>query len=171
MDETGLLVEIQPWEKGDLLLLRAAMGTEQMTEHVGGPETDEQIAARHERYLSRLGGAGQMYKIVLSGAQRSVGTIGFWARPWRGETVFEIGWRVLPPFQGRGVATAAVRAAIEDARADGRHNHLHAFPAVENEASNAICRKVGFVLLAECDFEYPPGRIMRANDWALDLNA
>ena len=46
---------------------------------------------------------------------------------------------------------------------------LHAFPAVDNAASNGLCRKVGFLYVAECDFEYPPGHIMHCNDWRLDL--
>ena len=46
---------------------------------------------------------------------------------------------------------------------------MHAFPAVENAPSNAICRKLGFTLLDEHDFEYPPGTVMRCNDWRLDL--
>ena len=46
---------------------------------------------------------------------------------------------------------------------------LHAFPSVANAASNAVCRKVGFVELGECDFEYPAGHPIRCNDWRLDL--
>ncbi|MGS2645029.1 LysE family translocator [Streptosporangium sp. G12] len=42
-------------------------------------------------------------------------------------------------------------------------------PSVGHPASNAICRKLGFFLLGECDFEYPPGTTMRCNDWRLDL--
>ena len=55
------------------------------------------------------------------------------------------------------------------ARHDGRHRFVHAFPAVDNAASNAICRKLGFELLGATEFEYPPGRPMVCNDWRLDL--
>jgi RimJ/RimL family protein N-acetyltransferase len=48
---------------------------------------------------------------------------------------------------------------------------VHAFPSVENAASNAICRKAGFSLLREHDFEYPKGHPMRCNDWRFDLLA
>jgi RimJ/RimL family protein N-acetyltransferase len=41
---------------------------------------------------------------------------------------------------------------------------------VENLASNAICRKLGFTLVEEAEFEYPPGNFMRCNDWRLDLS-
>ena len=36
-------------------------------------------------------------------------------------------------------------------------------------ASNAICRKAGFTLVGETDIEYPPGSIMRCNEWRLGL--
>jgi RimJ/RimL family protein N-acetyltransferase len=60
---------------------------------------------------------------------------------------------------------------IDEARRQRRHRYLHAFPGVENEPSNAICRKLGFELLEALEFEYPPGNSMRCNDWRLDLLA
>jgi RimJ/RimL family protein N-acetyltransferase len=48
---------------------------------------------------------------------------------------------------------------------------MHAFPTVDNGPSNAICRKVGFTFQEEVDFEFPPGNLMRCNDWRLDLFA
>ncbi|WP_420803227.1 GNAT family N-acetyltransferase [Streptomyces spiramyceticus] len=99
------------------------------------------------------------------------GTIGFWDQTWHGEAVYETGWSVLPEFQGRGIAAGATAAAIELARAEGRHRFLHAFPSVGNAASNSLCGKAGFELAGPCDFEFPPGNIMRCNDWRLDLTA
>jgi RimJ/RimL family protein N-acetyltransferase len=73
-----------------------------------------------------------------------------------------------------GQQPAAGRATglvIERARAEAKHACLHAFPAADNLASNAICRKAGFTLLQDVAFEYPPGHFMRCNDWRLDLFA
>jgi hypothetical protein len=53
--------------------------------------------------------------------------------------------------------------------AEGKNRFLHAFPSIESEPSNAICRKVGFPLIGECEFEYLPGNCRRCNDWRLDL--
>ena len=69
----------------------------------------------------------------------------------------------------RGLASEATRLVIGEARRQRRHRYLHAFPSVENAPSNAICRKLGFELMGEFDFEYPPGRPMRCNDWRLEL--
>jgi len=48
---------------------------------------------------------------------------------------------------------------------------MHAFPSVANIPSNAICRKLGFSLIEECQFEYwrSPGTFMTVNNWRLDL--
>ena len=71
-----------------------------------------------------------------------------------------------------GVALALTAAqAIELAKRDGSHRFMHAFPNVENGASNAICRKLGFELLEACEFEFPKGHFMTCNDWRLDLRA
>ena len=80
-----------------------------------------------------------------------------------------MGWSVLPTFQGRGVASAAATQALELARSAAQRRYIFAFPALDNLASNAICRKLGFELLGECRYEYPPGNLMRGNEWRLDL--
>jgi RimJ/RimL family protein N-acetyltransferase len=83
--------------------------------------------------------------------------------------VFEIGWSVLPGFQGRGMAGSGAAQAVAKARGERTRQFVHAFPSVDHAASNAICRKLCFTLVAECDFEYPPGTVVRSNDWRLDL--
>ena len=112
-----------------------------------------------------------MFKIVDGATGQAAGSVGYWERTWRGEQVYEIGWSVIPAFQGRGLAGAATTQAIGMARSEMRHRFLHAFPSVDNSPSNAICRKLGFTLVEECEFEYPPGNFMQCNDWRLDLFA
>ncbi|NUT34018.1 MAG: GNAT family N-acetyltransferase [Hamadaea sp.] len=160
-------IRLVPWSEGDLDLLWQTNSPE-MTDHLGGPESDEKIRDRHQRYLKLE--TGRMFRVEALPEGLTAGSIGYWERPWRGGTVFETGWGVLPAFQGRGIAVAAARAVIEQARADGRHRWLHAFPGVDHPASNAVCRKAGFTLLGDVDFEYPPGTVMRSNDWRVDLH-
>jgi RimJ/RimL family protein N-acetyltransferase len=159
-------VRIEPWGKADLRLLERALGDPVMTEYLGGPESPEKIAERQSRYERE---DSRQYKIVVEATGEPVGWVGYWERTWGGDEIYEIGWSVLPAFQGRGFAGAATAQAIAEARADGKHRFLHAFPNVENAPSNAICRKLGFTLVEECEFEYPQGNVMRCNDWRLDL--
>jgi RimJ/RimL family protein N-acetyltransferase len=67
------------------------------------------------------------------------------------------------------VASVATRLAAVHAAAHGRHRFAHAYPKVAHSASNAVCRKAGFELLGEVDFEYPKGNPIRCQDWRLDL--
>ncbi|MET9377985.1 GNAT family N-acetyltransferase [Streptomyces sp. NPDC002992] len=173
MDTHASPIRLESWSEGDFNLLRA-MNAPELMEHLGGPETEEALAERHQRYM-RLSAdrtsAGLMFRIVLLPEEVAVGSIGYWKQTWDGEPVYETGWTVLPGFQGRGVATAATRAVAEPARAELTYRFLHAFPSTDNGASNAVCRKAGFELLGERAFEYPPGRPLRCNDWRLDLEA
>jgi RimJ/RimL family protein N-acetyltransferase len=161
-------VRIEAWGPDDLSILERSLRDPAMTEHIGGPESAEKIAERQSRYEQR--GSGQ-FKIVLAATGESVGWVGYWERNWRQAEVNEIGWAVLPPFQGRGVAAAATALAVARIRADGKRRFVHAFPSVDNAPSNGVCRKLSFELLGEIEFEYPLGNLMECNDWRLDVSA
>ena len=155
-------VRIEPWGPGDFALLEA-LNAPAMTEHLGGPESAEKVLDRQRRY--ELADSG-MFKIVVG--DEAVGSVGYWEREWHDEQVYELGWMVVPEFQGRGVAGRATELVLAIVRAEGRLRFAHAFPAVDNAPSNAICRKLGFTLLGSHDFEYR-GSVMRCNDWRLEL--
>ena len=171
-DQESNAVDLRLWSEEDLPLLQALLGDPAMMTHLGGPETPEQIAARHTRYC-RLeeSGTGRMFVIVVGPERVAAGSVGYWEREWQGAMVWEAGWSVLPAFQGRGIATQGTAAAVARARAEGRHRFLHAYPAVDNPPSNAVCRKVGFALLGPFEGEYPRGHFMQCNDWVFDLFA
>jgi RimJ/RimL family protein N-acetyltransferase len=159
-------VRLEPWGEDDLLLLEQLLGDPAMTEHLGGPESHERIIERQARYLKAESG---LFKIVHEETGKDVGWVGYWDKTWREQEVYEIGWAVVPAFQGRGIAGTATSQAIALARSERKHRFLHAFPSVDNAPSNAICRKLGFTLVGEYEFEYPKGSFMQCNDWRIDL--
>jgi RimJ/RimL family protein N-acetyltransferase len=79
----------------------------------------------------------------------------------------EIGWMVLPEFQGRGLGKHAVRLLLEMAREDGRWGLVHAFPGTTNAPSNGICRSLGFRFAEERDIIFA-ALVLRANHWIID---
>jgi RimJ/RimL family protein N-acetyltransferase len=135
-----------------------------MMTHLGGPESPEQIADRQTRYEADP----RQFRIVDEATGEGVGWVGYWERD---ADVYEIGWSVLPAFQGRGIAGAATRAALAAARDEGGRRYVHAYPSVDNGPSNGICRKLGFTLLGSREYEWPKGSgaTMRCNDWRYDL--
>ena len=165
-------LRIEPWGPGDLPLLEKLLGDPAMMEHLGGPETHDQLVERQKRYerLAEMGMA-RRFKFVDKATGNPMGSVVYWDRAWRGEDVFEIGWSVLPQFQGRGVAGKGTALSIDEARSEKKHRFMYAFPSVDNAPSNGICRKLGFVLIGETEFEYPKGSFMHCNEWRLDLFA
>ncbi|MHB8719303.1 MAG: GNAT family N-acetyltransferase [Candidatus Dormibacteria bacterium] len=159
-------VRLRSWADGDLDLLRRLHQPAMLT-HLGGPESPDAVLARHRRYV----GATGIFAVERADTGEAVGFAGWWEREWTGRPVHETGWSVLPAAQGQGVATAAAGEVVRRLRHSHEHRELHAFPAVANAPSNAVCRAAGFTLVGEAVLEYPPGRFMRVNDWVVDLAA
>ena len=164
-------VRLEPWGEGDLGLVEQLFGDPRMMQHLGGAQPAAQNRQRLLRYAAPDSGT---FKIVDLDSGDGVGFVGFWALEWQGEHVLETGWSVIPAFQGRGIATAAAELVVDLARASERPDDvhaLHAFPAVENIASNALCQRLGFTFLKATVFGDPPRPRLHCNDWRLDLDA
>lgn len=160
-------VRVRPYDETDLELLRALLGDAEMTRFIGGPETDEAIVARHERYLASAPDASGLFTVHVG--ETPVGWVGFWESSWGGSVQWECGWHVVGGYQRQGVASIATRRVLDEARARHRYRFVDAFPAVANAASNALCRSLGFLDLGQEDVEYPKGQTMRARHWRYDL--
>ncbi len=107
------------------------------------------------------------YTIVLEPGAPPIGTIGIFGSDIDGRPVSEAAWLILPAFQGRGYASAALGLLLERARDDGRWGAIHALPGITNGPSNGLCRKFGFRLVGEQDVDYG-GRTLRCNHWVLE---
>ncbi|RZU63966.1 RimJ/RimL family protein N-acetyltransferase [Microterricola gilva] len=162
-------ITLRPWGHGDLAVLERS-NTQEATRFLGGPESAEALANRHARFL-RLWreGEARMFAVESSREAEAVGSIGYWKKSWQGEDVYETGWSIATPYQGRGLATQALAACVADAARHGERRWMLAFPRIDNAASNALCRAAGFTLRGEEDFEYPKGTPIRSNVWAFDL--
>lgn len=165
-------VSIRPYSEGDLWVLEKTLGDPDQMVHLNGPESEEKLRKRHGVFLAMSADprAGCMYTIVVGPDSKPVGNVGYWETEWDGQKGWETGWFVLPEFQGRGIATAAVRLLVDRVASLSRR-FLFAYPSVDNHPSNAICRKLGFVLIGETNSEYPPnsGRSLHVNIWRLGL--
>jgi RimJ/RimL family protein N-acetyltransferase len=159
-------VRLRRWSPDDLDLLHRLLGDPAMTAYLGGPETPEQIDARHRTYLEL--GDGEMLVVLAGPDAEPVGSIGYWSHDSDGTPAWETGWSILPAWQGRGIATAAIGACLARVRAGGDLRPVHAYPRTDHVASNRICEKAGFRLHGEVDFEYPRGHPIRCNDWVID---
>src|SRR5919109_3598566 len=133
----------------DLPLYEQLLTDPAMMAELGGPRPREGLREKLQGIVSEVADGETWYSVIVPGrdAGEAAGTVCVWHHQQDGEPINEIGWMVLPEFQGRGLATAAVRSILERAGAEGRWGLIHAFPGVTNGPSNAVCRKTGFALL------------------------
>jgi RimJ/RimL family protein N-acetyltransferase len=158
----------------DLPLYTALLTDPATMAELGGPLPESVLEDKLRGIVADVqAGTVWFSTIVPEGHDAPVGTVCIWDHDEDGQTISEIGWMVLPAFQGRGLASGAVRSILDRARAERRWEVIHAFPGVTNEPSNAICRKSGFEQLEEREIggraiEYM-GRTLRCNHWVVDL--
>jgi len=163
-------MELLTYTDDDLALTEALECDPAMMAELGGPQPREMIPEIHRKRLAHVARGAWWLKIVPEPGGAPAGTIGIWEMEWKGAKTHEMGWMVLPAFQGRGLAGRAARMILARARADGRFDAVHAFPGIANGPSNAICRKSGLTFIEECDIDYS-GRTLRCNHWRIDLRA
>ncbi|MFD3516019.1 GNAT family N-acetyltransferase [Streptomyces sp. NPDC058657] len=137
---------------------------------LGGPLPREGMESKVRRDVQRAAAGTDWTKMIVPDETEPgavAGTVTLWPHHTDAGPLSEIGWMVLPEFQGRGLAKQGVRLLLQLAREDGRWGPIHAFPATGNAPSNGICRSLGFEFLGEQDVPFA-GRVLRTHHWALD---
>lgn len=164
------LRDVEPGDLGVYIRMRC---DPVMTAELGGPLPRDGIEAKVARDAREAAQDTAWIKMIVPDeAEPGVvaGSVTLWSHDDEedgGSPMSEIGWMVLPEFQGRGIAKAAVRMLLAEARDQDRWGPVHAFPKTTNGPSNGICRALGFRLVAEKDFPFA-GRILRVNHWVID---
>ncbi|MGX4693987.1 GNAT family N-acetyltransferase [Streptomyces sp. JNUCC 63] len=140
-----------------------------MMSGLGGPLPAEGMVDKVRRDAEQAAAGTAWIKMIVPDPRTPgvvAGTVSIWAHESGDGPMSEIGWMVLPGFQGRGLGRRAARALLEQARDEDRWGVVHAFPATTNAASNGICRSLGFRFLAEREVTFA-GRVLRTNHWAV----
>jgi RimJ/RimL family protein N-acetyltransferase len=142
-----------------------------MMAELGGPLPREGIEEKVARDVQAAAAGDEWIKMIVpaeAAPEAVAGSVALWSHDADGgQPITEIGWMVLPEFQGRGLAKRAVRMLLELARDDGRWGLVHAFPATTNSPSNGICRSLGFRLAGERDVTFA-GRVLRSSHWVIN---
>ncbi|WP_158544525.1 GNAT family N-acetyltransferase [Blastococcus sp. TBT05-19] len=86
-----------------------------------------------------------LFSVVVDDEVAGFAGIHPWSHPWGPTGSLEAGWRLGRRFWGRGLATAAARAAVELARARGVPQ-LVSVVQQGNEASAGVARKLGMAV-------------------------
>lgn len=161
-------MDFQTITENDLPLIRSINGNPRMMAYLGGAQTQEQIRRAHASILLAVEEGGWCFKVLPEPDGPVAGTVLIWKSTWNDEAINEIGWMILPAFQGRGIASLAVASMLRRARTQRAFDAIDAFPSILNAASNRICEKNGFTKLEPCRFTYA-GNAQQCNHWRIEL--
>ncbi|MFW5416415.1 GNAT family N-acetyltransferase [Nocardiopsis sp. CNT-189] len=163
--EAPALRDVDPGDLGVYLRIRC---DPVMMADLGGPLPRAGMAEKVEADVRSVAEGRALIKMIIPDPGRPgevAGSVSLW---WDAEERrTEIGWTVLPEYQGRGLAERAAAQVLELARGQGRWGAVHAFPAVRNAASNGVCRSLGFTRLGRADIDFA-GRTLHCEHWVLD---
>jgi len=157
--ETERLI-LDTWQTSDWTAFRPIATDPDVMRYITGgvPWTDDQIRAFVERQMKLYLERGFCrWKLLVKATGEMVGFcgVGF----WRDAPDPEIGWWLARRCWGRGLATEAAVAAVQDAFERVRLERIISVAMPENTASIRIMQKLGLKL--ECEFENEGIRLVR----------
>jgi RimJ/RimL family protein N-acetyltransferase len=109
-----------------------------------------------------------LFATELKAENKLIGFIGLHVATFQAHFTpcIEIGWRIAPPYWGKGLATEGSREVIRFAFDRLRLESLVSFTVPENVASRRLMEKLGMTCNPADDFDHPrlpPGHRLRRN--------
>ena len=151
---------LDTWEASDWQAFRPIAVDVEVMRYINGgvPWTDEQIRNFVDRQVKVYSEHGFCRWKLIEGSTGDL--IGFCGPGvWRDAGDLELGWWLARTHWGRGLATEAARAALDDAFERVRLPRIISIAMPENTASIGVMKKLGFQLDAE--FENDGIRLVR----------
>lgn len=116
----------------------------------GASPTPEASRERLEDWIAHWDGHGFGYELVES-QRELVGICGVRLDHWRGNDVLNLYWRLMPAFQGRGLAAELGAHALNAARAAATGLPIVARMLPANVASARVAERLGMVRAPHLD--------------------
>jgi RimJ/RimL family protein N-acetyltransferase len=156
--ETERLI-LRTWDLADRAEYARHLNTPAVTRHLGGVQSEEDLAAAFERLDRCQRESGHSFWVV---ERKSDGALlGFCGlkvadvpgTPPHGE--IEIGWRLREDAWGQGYAKEAAEAALEWAWANLGAERVVAFTIPSNQQSRRLMERLGMIWRPDLDFAHP----------------
>lgn len=151
---------LDPWQYSDWQAFHPIATDPEVMRYItgGAPWTDEQIQSWVLRQMKSYVDRGFCrWKIVDPPTGDLIGFCG--VGMWRDAPDPEIGWWLARDYWGRGLATEAARAALDDALNRVHLKRIISIAIPENTASIAIMKKLGMKF--DCEFENEGLKLVR----------
>jgi RimJ/RimL family protein N-acetyltransferase len=158
MIETARLL-LRPWRAGDLVPFAAQNADPIVMRYLIGPLTREQsdaYAAAAARHLAETGYC--KWAVEVPGIAPFIGAVGLSRVKFTASFTppVEVAWRLHRDYRGRGYATEAARAAIEDGFTRVGPREIVALTTLANTQSQRVMERLGMTRTIEFDHPAVP---------------
>jgi RimJ/RimL family protein N-acetyltransferase len=149
---------LRPWRDADQPAFAALNADPEVAADLGGPLSRAASDAKFDRYRATFISHG-FARLAIEDTQAFVGYAGVMPsaldHPLGPHA--EIGWRLVRAAWGRGYATEAARAVLQDAFARLGFSEVLAYTAADNVRSQAVMARLGLRRDTSRDFDIPRG--------------
>ena len=156
--ETSRL-RLRTWDHADRADYARHLNTEAVTRHVGGLQTEDEMAAAFDRIDGYQRDFGHTFWAIERKSDGAfLGFCGLKRANVPGATVHddvEIGWRLREDAWGQGFAREAAEAALEWAWANLEVPRIVSFTIPANRASWGLMERLGMTRRQDLDFAHP----------------
>lgn len=147
---------LRPWQASDLGSFSAMHADSEVMADQGGPLSAVETKAKLERYSLSFRTQGYTRWCVVDRQERFVGYVGIVHHATHQSlgTHDEIGWRLNRQNWGRGYATEAARASLDDAFSRLKLTQVFSCTSPHNTRSQAVMKRLPLQRSADYDFNW-----------------
>ncbi|HEX3383740.1 MAG TPA: GNAT family N-acetyltransferase [Mucilaginibacter sp.] len=150
--ERLFLRELQPDDAEEIFRLRSDDRVNQFVDRARAVTIDNAHNFIRMIQSNSANNEGMFWALTLIGEAKLIGTIVYWHIEWENCRA-EIGYEMLPEYQGKGLMTEALKKVIEFGFEELKFKTIMGEPKERNERSIRVLEKLGFKLTGK-DGEY-----------------
>ena len=151
--ERLFLREIRLNDAEEIFRLRADERVNALIDRQTAISVDDATAFIQKILANSANNEGVMWVITLIGNPQLIGTITYWHIEWENNKA-EIGYEMLPEYQGQGIMTEALKKVIEFGFSGLGFKTIMADPKAINTRSVKLLEKLGFEKTGEIENGY-----------------
>src|ERR1700742_3085274 len=132
--ERLFLRELQPGDAEQIFRLRSDDSVNQFVDRARAVTIDDAHNFIQMIQTNAAKNEGMMWAVTLIGDSKLIGTIVYWHIEWE-NCKAEIGYEMLPEYQGKGLMTEALKKVLEFGSQELQFSEIKAEPKEKNEKS------------------------------------
>lgn len=156
--QTSRLI-IRNWRDNDRAIFHALNADPAVMQYFPTTLNRKEADLRFERLQTMITETGfGFYALEEKASCRTIGMCGLLKtnlEPFIKKNTVEIGWRLLPPFWGKGYITEAAKAILAYGFQKLDLEEIISFAVKDNKRSVAVMQRLGMVHLKESNFDHP----------------